>query len=36
MDLLDAREEELKSDIFIIERTGALCITNQTGLVILR
>lgn len=36
MDLLDARKEELKTDIFIIERTGAINITNQTGLKILR
>lgn len=36
MDLLDARKEELKTEIVVMERTGASRITSQTGLKILQ
>lgn len=36
MDLLDARKEKLKTEIVVIERTGAISITSQTGLKILQ
>lgn len=36
MDLLDTRKEKLMTEIFSIERTGGLSITNQTGLKILQ